>query len=262
MAMTDEERRAKFAEEAAKAPSMTQAEFRQRSRRSVLTGGATMAAGLLGWRWLHRQEEDNNIPSSLRDVFGVNEALWNGLYRPEALAPTFDRSESSMVRVNGRHGIREEIDLDQWQMNIFNGTEQIGTHVMDDITALPKVEMTVEHKCVEGWSHIVTWGGVRFSDFAALYADEINAANHVALTTPDDEYFVGLEVPSMMHPQTLLAYELQEEPLDQEHGAPLRLVTPLKYGIKMIKRIGNISFVQEQPDDFWLQRGYDYHSGL
>ena len=66
----------------------------------------------------------------------------------------------------------------------------------------------------------------------------------------------------MMHPQTLLCYELQGEPLEQLHGAPLRLVTPLKYGTKQIKRIGSIAFTNEQPADYWAERGYDWYAAL
>lgn len=271
-AKSDEERRAEFAAEAAKAPSMTRAEHRRRSRRSVLTGAAGMAAGVFGWRWLQGQEEDNNIPKALRRAHENNEKLWSALYRENALAPTFDLSSSSMMRVNGRHGIREEINLDQWSLSVLDGTgvddggpddpPLLGTHVLSDFTSLPKVEMTVEHKCVEGWSHIVTWGGVRFSDFAERYSDAMKGATHVALATPDEEFYVGLDIASMMHPQTLLAYELQQVPLTQEHGAPLRLVTPLKYGTKQLKRIGSIRFANVAPDDFWHQRGYDYYAGL
>ena len=139
--------------------------------------------------------------------------------------------------------------------------ERIGNHPIDDIHALPFTEMTVEHKCVEGWSTIVTWGGTAFSNFAAMYPDEAEAPI-VDLETPDGNYYVSLDRDSMMHPQTLLAWELNGEPLTQRHGAPLRLVTPLKYGIKQIKRIGTISFSDERGPDYWNERGYDWYSGL
>ena len=64
-----------------------------------------------------------------------------------------------------------------------------------------------------------------------------------------------------MHPQTLLAYELNGQPLTIEHGAPLRIASPLKYGIKQIKRIGRIEFTDERPKDYWGEQGYDWYSG-
>jgi DMSO/TMAO reductase YedYZ molybdopterin-dependent catalytic subunit len=73
---------------------------------------------------------------------------------------------------------------------------------------------------------------------------------------------VGLDNASALHPQTLLCYEMQGAPLTSEHGAPLRLVTPVKYGIKNIKRIGAIKFQDTRPADFWAEQGYDWYAGL
>lgn len=146
---------------------------------------------------------------------------------------------------------------------------------LDDIRALPRVEMTTELKCIEGWSVIVNWAGARFADFAARYqpptrdgksAPDVRArpqdlVRYVGMETPDGIYYVGMDMPSALHPQTLLCYEMNGQPLTPEHGAPLRLVTPVKYGIKHIKRIGRITFTDERPGDFWAERGYDWYSG-
>ena len=66
---------------------------------------------------------------------------------------------------------------------------------------------------------------------------------------------------SALHPQTLLAYEQNGKPLAEEHGAPLRLVIPVKYGIKNIKRIGKIEYTNERPADYWAEEGYDWFAG-
>jgi DMSO/TMAO reductase YedYZ molybdopterin-dependent catalytic subunit len=79
--------------------------------------------------------------------------------------------------------------------------------------------------------------------------------------TSDEGYYVGFDIPSILHPQTLLAYEMNGAPLTLEHGAPLRLATPTKYGIKQIKRIGRIEYTDKRPRDFWAERGYDWYSG-
>ena len=71
-----------------------------------------------------------------------------------------------------------------------------------------------------------------------------------------------MDMPSALHPQTLLCYEIGGEPLSIDHGAPLRLVTTVKYGIKSIKRIGTITFTDERPRDFSAERGYDWYAGL
>ena len=81
------------------------------------------------------------------------------------------------------------------------------------------------------------------------------------LVTPDEEYYVGLDMHSAIHPQTLLCYEINGQPLSLAHGAPLRLVTPLKYGIKHLKRIGTIAFADQRPADYWAEQGYDWDAG-
>lgn len=144
---------------------------------------------------------------------------------------------------------------------------------LNDIKNLPRVEMTTELKCIEGWSVVVNWAGARFADFIRQFlpttkngaSPDINRPQdflpYVSLVTPDGGYYVGMDMPSILHPQTLLCYEMNGAPLTVEHGAPLRLVTPTKYGIKQIKRIGRIAFTNERPADFWAERGYDWYAG-
>jgi DMSO/TMAO reductase YedYZ molybdopterin-dependent catalytic subunit len=82
------------------------------------------------------------------------------------------------------------------------------------------------------------------------------------MKTPDQAYFVGLDSASALHPQTLLCYEMNGADLTGAHGAPLRLVIPVKYGIKNIKRIGEITYTNERPEDYWANEGYDWYAGL
>ena len=85
---------------------------------------------------------------------------------------------------------------------------------------------------------------------------------YVSMAMPDGGYYVGLDMESMLHPQTLLCYERNGAPLSQEHGAPLRLVIPVKYGVKNIKRIGTVRYSTLRPADYWAERGYDWYVGL
>lgn len=144
---------------------------------------------------------------------------------------------------------------------------------MQMLKTLPHFEMITEFKCIEGWSSIMRWGGVRLADLIKKYPPASNM-QYVSLTTPDGEYYVGLDMDSALHPQTMLCYEMTAmdaqgnplpdapmQPLSSEHGAPLRLVIPVKYGIKNIKRIGTIKFTAERPRDYWAERGYDWYAG-
>ena len=113
---------------------------------------------------------------------------------------------------------------------------------------------------------VVNWKGARLSDFIEKYPPVKDEAGlipaYVGMETPDGAYYVGLDKASALHPQTLLCYEMNGKPLTPEHGAPLRLVIPVKYGIKNIKRIGVIRFTAERPKDYWAQQGYDWYAGL
>lgn len=256
------EREARLRAEVEGASTISAAEYRGISRRAFLTAGAAVAGGVLGFYGLQKRPEIDNIPDVTRRFHQLNERIWSAGFRDVHLAPTFSPEESSILRVNGRIGIRSEIDLRGWTLEVQapDGTV-LGTHTLDDITALPKHEMIIEHKCVEGWSQVTTWAGARFSDFQAWYPDYSETA-YVAMETQDGDYYVGNDRATMDHPQTLLAYEMVGRPLDQEHGAPLRLATPLKYGIKQLKRIGVVRFADVRPADYWAERGYDYYAAL
>ncbi|RZK63761.1 MAG: molybdopterin-binding oxidoreductase, partial [Pedobacter sp.] len=101
------------------------------------------------------------------------------------------------------------------------------------------------------------------SDFLLHYKlEKLAEKNYMGLVTPNGKYYVGLEMDSVHHPQTILAYEMNGKPITNDHGAPLRLIIPVKYGIKNLKRIGVMSFSDQRPKDYWAERGYDYYSGL
>jgi DMSO/TMAO reductase YedYZ molybdopterin-dependent catalytic subunit len=194
----------------------------------------------------------------------LNEEIWRDLYRPTRLAPVFPKTQAvAEARENGDIGIESEVDPSEWRLLVEGtGDEALATDglTLDAIKSLPRIEMVTELKCIEGWSQIVQWAGARFSDFVSQYAPGA-MTEYVSMETPDGEYYVGLDRDSALHPQTLLAYEMNDAPLTTAHGAPLRLVIPLKYGIKNIKRIGTIRFTDRRPTDYWAERGYDWYAG-
>lgn len=247
-------------------------EMRSYSRRGFITAGVTALAAGLGWRFLSQERLD----AITTRIFELNERVSQVFYRPSRLAPEFTREQISPRRVNGMIGIESELDPAAWKLRIggLAGRTDDLVLTLDDIRALPRTEMITELKCIEGWSTIVQWAGVRFSDLVAKYqpqtlsgapADVANRPEdllpYVSLATPDEVYYVGWDTPSIMHPQTLLAYEMNGAPLLPEHGAPLRLASPTKYGIKLLKRIGRIEFTASRPKDYWAERGYDWYSG-
>lgn len=248
--------------------SMTDEEARRimsmSSRRSFLAGGIAALAGIFGWRWM----SDETKAELHRLAFRFNERISQMYYSPTRLAPEFPLDlVTRPARQNGFEGMADLADLANWKLNVGGLAGQTGDLVLtlDDIKRLPRTEMVTEFKCIEGWSTIVHWAGARFSDFAAEYYSgglEL-LPPYVYLTTPDELYYVGWDKQSILHPQTLLAYEMNGAPLGLEHGAPLRIASPTKYGIKQIKRIGRIEFTDQRPRDFWSEPeyGYDWYSG-
>ena len=235
-----------------------QAEMARKTRRSFLVGGLAAAAGYAGYRWIENSEPAMGTPGALRSTLQVNEKLARAYYRDGRQTPEFAVADARMPKVNGVVGIDDDgFDAAAWKLLVDDKAQL----TMADIRGLPRVDSVTEIKCIEGWSEVCHWTGARFSDFAVKFAAGVRT-KYVSMVTPNHDYFVGLDMESAMHPQTLLCYEMNSAPLTAGHGAPLRLVIPVKYGIKNIKRIGSIQFTDQRPEDYWANEGYDWYAGL
>lgn len=257
-----------------------EAQMRQLSRRSFVWSAAVAGTGLTVWKWLISRRQDEGIPWPLRRALQINEEVARDYFQDARLAPTFAKAQADAEpRVNGDIGLGEDFDPAKWKLRVeglADANAPMKWLTLAQIKALPveQVEMTTELKCIEGWSIIVRWTGVRLSDFMRHYAPATQSGNpldldhnpadlpgYVGLETPDGAYYVGLDMAAALHPQTLLCYAMNGEPLTPEHGAPLRLAIPVKYGIKNIKRIGVLRFSTHRPADYWAEQGYDWYAG-
>ncbi|WP_345955872.1 molybdopterin-dependent oxidoreductase [Mucilaginibacter sp. PAMB04168] len=236
---------------------------------STLTFGAGGVLAYLGWNKIYLATKETTADATagarapLRKGLDANGELFESTIGPNDLSRTYPKSAAvKKPRINGDVGITDK-GVDDWQLHIIKSPSESLRISIDDLKKLPKTEFAFEFKCVEGWSQISHWGGVKFSDFMKHYrlAEQAKLA-YVGMHTPDKKYYVGIDMPSALHPQTLLCYEVSGQPLSAEHGAPLRLIIPTKYGIKNLKRIGTLFFSNERPPDYWAERGYDYFSGL
>ena len=237
------------------------------TRRGFALGGAAALAGMVGWRWLVTRGEEGGLSWPLRRILEFDERVARGLFRPSSLSPQFPRSAARTPRVNGSIGLDANLDPARWRLQVIGsaGEHSSQSFTLDQIRAFPRVEMTTELRCIEGWSHVVHWAGARLADLASVTGLATHGARrlgYAALQTPDGQYYVGLDMASAIHPQTLLCYEMDGRPLTPEHGAPLRLVIPVKYGIKNLKQIGTIRFTDVRPADYWAEQGYDWYAGL
>jgi len=250
--------------------------MRQKSRRSFLGWGAGLVAGTAAFRWLTTRRAVDGVPWPLRKTLEVNEQLARDYFSTRRPSPSFNPDQVGADRVNGDIGLDEDVDVATWKLEVqgLGSQDEPLMLGLDAIEKLPRTRMTTEFKCIEGWSVVVDWAGARFTDFMKAYPPEMRSEDgfsldhpedlppYVSMATPDGGYYVGLDMESVLHPQTLLCYERNGAPLSQEHGAPLRLVIPVKYGVKNIKRIGSIRYSTLRPADYWAERGYDWYVGL
>ncbi len=238
-------------------------QVRRRTIRSFILFFMCIGAGLLAFRWLYHTPDAAGVHAPLRKGYEMNEKIFGGTFNKYDLVKTFPLSAAvKNVRVNGDVGMGNNFDVSTWRMHLVRKPGDTLLVSMADIKALPKTEVVFDFKCIEGWSQLTHWGGVRFSDFLAKNGiTDLAAYKYAGLQTPDKQYYVGIDMPSMMQPQTLLCYEMNGKPLPYDQGAPLRLIIPVKYGIKHLKRIGYMFFSNQKPPDYWAERGYDYYSG-
>lgn len=138
-----------------------------------------------------------------------------------------------------------------------------------DLRRFPRFEQVTRLCCVEGWSAISGWAGLRFSDFLLAYPPapgttwaRLDSSVNLDGDGNPDPYYVSIDLPTARHPQTLLATHNNGKPLSVEHGAPLRLLAPMKLGLKNIKAITKITYTATQPADYWAERGYSKYDGL
>ncbi|MES2429437.1 MAG: molybdopterin-dependent oxidoreductase [Bacteroidota bacterium] len=245
--------------------NVTQKEITKRTIVAFLIFFALIAAGIFGWQLLTDQPKDNGALKPLRTILNANENIFkNYVFDSTDLSRKYSSSAvAPRTRVNGDAGMSADFDPAKWKLELVRRPGDTLFISLDEIKALPKTEIIFDFKCIEGWNQITHWGGVKFSDFVKKYnLDEQAKMQYTSLITPDKEYYVGIDNKSILHPQTILCYEMNDKPLPMNQGYPLRLIIPVKYGVKHLKRIGTITFSNTRPRDYWFERGYDYYCGL
>ncbi len=240
------------------------AAFHRRSRRSFLTFGAATIAGVAGYRWLQGAPRDDGAPWPLRRALDASASVQRGVFGDSAKVASFSPEQARAIRVNGRYGLEGmTTPAEEWFITIQRNAQTVTTLQLADLMTLPKVTQTVDHKCIEGWSQVVTWSGVRMSDVIRAAEKVVGERGaHIGLVTPNLGYYVTLERSAAMHPQTLLATKLNGAVLDSGHGGPCRVAVPTRYGIKSLKRLGVINLSDEPTPDYWAERGYDRYAAF
>jgi DMSO/TMAO reductase YedYZ molybdopterin-dependent catalytic subunit len=237
----------------------TDKKIQRRTFFSFISFALAGATGIAGWKWLNRQPQQDGALLPLRKTLETNEKILTSTFSEHQLVKTYPVAAAAKnVRVNSLIGTRQNIDVDSWRLNVKKSDGSTMLLSLEDIKRLPKKDIIFDFKCVEGWSQIQHWSGIPLKDFiTANGLQDQTKMKYIGLQTPDRKYYVGLDMQSALHPQTMLCYEMNRQPLTQAHGYPLRLIIPVKYGIKNLKCIGTMFFSNQKPPDYWAERGYD-----
>ena len=228
-----------------------------------------------GINYVSTMQKEKGLSPPLRRVLEFNEKVAASLVSADHLVDTFPaRRAVPVARVNGKYGLGGSPDTAGYRFYVgkANTGDTAGAkrYSLAYLNQLPHQDLTFDFKCVEGWSQITRWGGFRLADFIRLTGmgskngqpvitgQEPWAYKYIGIHTMDGGYYVGLDMPSALHPQTLLCTELSGKILPEKQGAPLRLIIPVKYGVKSIKKIGMLYASDTPPRDFWYERGYAY----
>ena len=129
------------------------------------------------------------------------------------------------------------------------------------LRAMPSVTYTVKHHCVEGWTAVATWTGAPVSSVLAM-VEPLPTARYLRFDSFDSGYSNGWDLTSAAHPQTILAYARNDQPLPSTRGAPLRLYSPVKLGYKLTKYLSAMTLTAERHGGYWENQGYPWLGGV
>ncbi|HXC96066.1 MAG TPA: molybdopterin-dependent oxidoreductase [Edaphobacter sp.] len=256
--------------------------LRYQSRRDFLVFGAGALAGLAGAGFLLPQEtlsrigihRNMNSPKKewfLNKALRIDDDVAEALYSVNRRVPTYTKWQITPLKNNYNGSTPDPRYISGWKLTL-DGLAS-GLSISLDIRSL-LIRFSVQEQitrlvCVEGWSAIAWWAGLRFDDLLRAYPPmsqakwaRVESSVNLDASGNPDPYFMSLDLATARHPQTLLATHFNGQPLTVDHGAPLRLLVPVKLGLKNVKAITRITYVAEEPRDYWAERGYSRYDGI
>jgi DMSO/TMAO reductase YedYZ molybdopterin-dependent catalytic subunit len=224
-------------------------------KRGLSVGALSLLAGC-------ELTDDESVQRVLWAMSRWNDRVQGWLFDPNRLAPEYP--ESRITRpfpYNAYYSEDEvpEIDGSSYRLELAGMIENKNPWTLPGLYALPQVSQVTRHICVEGWSAIGKWGGVRFSEFLKRVGAD-TTAKYVGFQCADD-YYGSIDMPTALHPQTLLAFDYDGQRLPPKYGYPMKLRVPTKLGFKNPKLITAIFVTNEYPGGYWEDKGYNWFSG-
>jgi DMSO/TMAO reductase YedYZ molybdopterin-dependent catalytic subunit len=224
-------------------------------RRSLTLGGLSLLTGCA-------VTDSRSAETALMKISRFNDKVQAWLFDPDRLAPTYP--DSMIVRpfpFNAFYGEDKvpQVDADSFRLEVSGLVGDRHAWSLPELWALPQTDQVTRHICVEGWSAIGKWGGVPFSVFLRRVGADLGAS-YVGFKCADD-YYTSIDMPTALHPQTLLTLSFDDQPLPPRHGFPLKLRVPTKLGYKNPKHIQAIFVTNTYPGGYWEDQGYNWFGG-
>lgn len=235
-------------------------ELRGLQRRGLIRGGLSL--GSLALLTGCDLSTHTGIDAALWSMLHFNDRVQAALFNPHRLAETYpEKAITRPFRFNAYYPYWQVRPVPPgWRLAVSGQVGDRTAWTLGRLAALAQVSQITRHICIEGWSQIGQWRGVKLSDFLRHVGADLRA-RYVAFTCFDG-YSTSIDMASALHPQTILALDFERAPLTPEWGAPVRLRIPVKLGFKSAKNLESISVTNTYPGGYWENRGYNWFAGV
>jgi len=206
--------------------------------------------------------DNDQVQSVLRLMSRWNDRAQAFLFSDQRLAPTFAESEVVRdFRYNAFFPVADvpKLSAADYRLQLSGLIANKHPWSVEQLHALPQESQITRHVCVEGWSMIGKWGGPRLSNFLQRVGADLSA-KYVGFQCADG-YYGSIDMPSALHPQTIMAVKFADEIIPAKYGYPFKVRIPTKLGFKNPKWVTTIFVTNRFPGGFWEDRGYNWFSG-
>ena len=187
-------------------------------------------------------------------IFNNPTQVGTGISVPKGVLPPGQTEIERLKVLHTGIGI-PPFDRDTWRFEVIGLVENVLSMSYDEFMALPTVIRIADFHCVTGWTKFDNkWEGVSFQAIKELVKPFENA--RFVTIEAQRGYTTSLSIPELSHQDIMLAVRLDDTELPREHGGPLRLIVPQKYGYKSAKWVFKLKFTEDKELGYWETRGY------